>query len=1253
MTVLSNLYSEKVVSEHPIAFWLLNEKLDYITQIPEDDRDLTKVVSWSKSHCSNSLITSIPSDTPFADSYLNKVTGAFPISYSFLNVSSLFYLENYDLSAYYKNFAISGYFKTSSEYITKLYLGIQYDVPVSWDIDGNPVTYIVESNFEELAIDSTTRNSWVFLTRTFDELNSSWENVKVVIKADVISGGASSADYELFINGLNISQWAENFVETSLGTSVQNLPTNINLDSGIKAVVASSYGSTGNNAYYLSNGSELYCKNFGPPLVYGSDTISRIYPNSSFAGSPSLIFPGYGFLNEKGKFNRYTAEMWVRLNADTNIPKKFFGPINSSDGLYVDGPFLTFVIGNKFKSHYVGKWYRPMLIHVRYIENNVTVLLNGEEVISISFTDADLDFPLEFNESNNKNQNWLGFYAHEDIHPVEIDSFALYSYPVPVEVAKRRWVWGQAVQAPDLTNSATNAVTTFFDYAFADYKVNYNYPDFGNWKQGFSSNVINTKSSLQIPSYDLPNFNITDSGLTYDAWLNKMANWQTLETEKGIILFPSAYDSIEHPLPNTFLYYDSLNILNEKVKSFYGIFKLPGEYNFTNYPEPFFLIKNKTNGDQIVIKTAPGDYIRYIATISGTEFEIGDGIKIQNNAQKFIVGIDLETLSESEYNLGQFFSNYSNLSLTVGNIGSYSMQSTLYALGFDSGYNNKKITSYFADNPYGIFSKLSGSDYVQNATDGTALMEHTANYTLKAKDKYGKFYIDIDIAGYWQDNLPLSYFSKSIANYRGDTTYDLDQLQFNIDYPEPIETLSLEYTEAWTYHDLFVQYDNVDDPRTYQDLDNNLYTNWENYEDMQQQSVKFRYYNTDGDVIKSYVSFQNLVDSSKKDLTDFVGFGKPYVNGSVDPDSRTENWEDYAYEVVNGTIIYPPTHDKYENEIDYNDLLIVYHLDFKVQDSINNKINLRNLQFVSQVYEKTNFTPVGTKYGNPVYPYSKTGYYYNFKAKNPIEIYKGSTPHLYLTRDSGMHIHGDFSPNTERGIIVPVNNSGATGVRVSSLQMWIKFADIAFPTGPVKITTIESKNGKITDFYLEADSSGERGYIKAVDRATNEEDMSIEFHVNGVPVVRPYLDNEEWIVLGVAFTSLLDFDGYTGQIKLNGPLLYNNISYFVYDNLEAITSSSLRSWGAVKGNVGSYNTWSYWDTQHVLSSTYTYYPYWTYLKNLETTTIYRIDPSTIYKKYTGTDRIIIDDNSSGLKVNPDKVRVYKDVLTSYYNKTAV
>jgi hypothetical protein len=58
----------------------------------------------------------------------------------------------------------------------------------------------------------------------------------------------------------------------------------------------------------------------------------------------------------------------------------------------------------------------------------------------------------------------------------------------------------------------------------------------------------------------------------------------------------------------------------------------------------------------------------------------------------------------------------------------------------------------------------------------------------------------------------------------------------------------------------------------------------------------------------------------------------------------------------------------------------------------------------------TPFNPVGTRFGVNMFPYTRSGLYYDYKAKNPFSIYKGSTPYLYLNRTSGIEIRGDFDP---------------------------------------------------------------------------------------------------------------------------------------------------------------------------------------------------------------------------------------------------
>ena len=92
----------------------------------------------------------------------------------------------------------------------------------------------------------------------------------------------------------------------------------------------------------------------------------------------------------------------------------------------------------------------------------------------------------------------------------EIDCVAIYSYAVSVNVAKRRYVYGQGVVSPEAINSAYGGTQAFIDYTFADYTANYNYPDFARWEQGSFDNLTTTSFSLETPQYSLPDIFLED-----------------------------------------------------------------------------------------------------------------------------------------------------------------------------------------------------------------------------------------------------------------------------------------------------------------------------------------------------------------------------------------------------------------------------------------------------------------------------------------------------------------------------------------------------------------------------------------------------------------------------------------------------------------------------------------------------------------------------------------------------------------------
>jgi hypothetical protein len=117
--------------------------------------------------------------------------------------------------------------------------------------------------------------------------------------------------------------------------------------------------------------------NSGIPMVFGSDNVTKIYKSVN-ANVPSIAFDGHGFLNKKGIGKNYTVEFWLRMYTNSASPIRIFGPLTSTDGLYVEEEFLTIRIGRYSKYHFIGKWFRQMLFHLQYSEDSFNILINGD-----------------------------------------------------------------------------------------------------------------------------------------------------------------------------------------------------------------------------------------------------------------------------------------------------------------------------------------------------------------------------------------------------------------------------------------------------------------------------------------------------------------------------------------------------------------------------------------------------------------------------------------------------------------------------------------------------------------------------------------------------------------------------------------------------------------------------------------------------------------------------------------------------------
>jgi hypothetical protein len=590
-------------------------------------------------------------------------------------------------------------------------------------------------------------------------------------------------------------------------------------------------------------------------------------------------------------------------------------------------------------------------------------------------------------------------------------------------------------------------------------------------------------------------------------------------------------------------------------------------------------IYNPLNNDYFtIIKDA--DEIKYSLTYNGSTELLFTSEPIMSNVL-FSIGFNIKTLIDSFGNdVPGFFGNQNILKMYIAGdeSGDYSFTGRLYSFGLSTTLNSSKISDSFDS---------SGIVLIDN---GQELIDHTASYTLLPSEAYQKYFLDIGVAGYWQDYLPLSYFGQFVENAQGEKFYDLDFLQFNIGYPTTSEL--------------------AEDSGSTQ-----------------------MYYDTTGAQIKSFVTFQYLIDGANIP-TDFVNQETPNEYRIIDV-SEYEDWETTRFEVLNNSLIYPI------KTIDFNDLAIVYSLEFNSRGILSKPILLNRLQLASQALNDNSSNPVGTRFGVDLVPYKKNGIYYSYKSKNPFSIYKESTPYLYLTKNSGVEVRGEFNILENRGLSLPINKELSTDYRVSAMQLWTRYDQDTFPLTPTELFEINHKSGSIK-FYLQANSSlGDRGKIFALNQ-NGIEYNGLSFYLNGNLVREPVLSIKEWSTIGISFLTPLTFDSYLGSINITGPAIFNNIAYYQASSLQEVESRTVRPWFKVLTDGVTVFDWQFWFNNFT----------WDGMLIVGSSQFYGINPSDIYKTYIGTNKIIVDDGE-GLIYQPEKLKVYTEIEWSTTVSTPV
>ena len=1035
-----------------------------------------------------------------------------------------------------------------------------------------------------------TVNSWNFITKTFN--NSSTQSVKIYIRFDYSENAlipGTGDNYKVLVSALSLGHNSEEFNKQSVGIPQTEYIGNT-INTGIGGFSSSTYGylldayglsDSTINGYYCIRFGRLLAKNSQIPMVFGSANSTIIYPNPT-TSDPSLVLPGQGFLNQTGKNNQYTFEFWLRARVTkNNAVQKIFGPLASTDGLYVNKNAMTLKVGNQIGSYYVGEWYRPLLIDIEYSPSQVNLLVNGETVISLSITTSDTDlFPEKIALS--KNQDWVGFYANSatGVSLIEIDGVAIYPYKVENTLAKRRYVFGQGVEFPQSINVAYNGKSYLADFNVANYSNNYKYPGIKKWESRVNDNFDIEDGTLSTPTLSVPSINFENSRKTYSTW------YETQSSTNYFTLATSGH--------NGYLSYDSLSVLDNSDIRGFVISAVSNSAYVVGVSQTIFKLVNKNSENYLVARLVPTSTssatIKYFYKIgSSAEAELDASLNYTvATSSPYTVGLDLFTFTESYAPIiGSLLSSQSNVKMYIGNEESFvnQLNGNIYVVGFmtnDNFSQNFGFTSSLFGSTGVITNTGTGRTATQTqtyVTTGFGTSGYVHSYKLTMTKPLGGTLYSFDIAtnSNWQDYVPIKTLSTYTTNANtGEQTYELDFIQFNIDYPEPCSFVS-----------------------------NN--------------------YDTSDSEVKTYVYFKYLDTGSYVDASTLTSVNMP-SHGAVVP---TSSWATEKYEVVNGAIIYLPSSYLDVNRT-INDLSMGIFVQAKAKTSTLSPIKIRSLQLASKAFDtetvkwKNGFE---TKFGNKIYPYThRTGdlaTVFNYKDKNPYRIYKGSTPYLYLTRDSGIEVLSEYSNglSDSKGIMIPINESNEAEYNLSALQMFVRSESVSFPATETKIFSLNYNLNNTTpttiDFYMIATTSaGNRAKIYAKVGATEYTD--IFYYINGIGVTNPVISIGEWSNISITFNTLLDFDSYVGDIRLLGPLTFNNISYYQYTGLQTNVKYANQRWNYYQHSIwDQYNTEKTW--LEVLATTYS--------------AVSAIDPTEAYNAMIGTNKAVFDNSDSESKLN--------------------
>ena len=1190
----SNLYAEKIFSEHPVAMWSFDDSIKYLSLITDAQRSLT---AWTFTSAATGTNYTTQPPYPKLGTTVTNVTKTSVTSSGTFTATS-----NYTVTPNADTFAVGFYYYKLTPYITSVRIGYK---------EGASATVWSSS------ITTSEFYSWGFASNVF---SATVTNANIVIEF-TYAAPTSSDTVSILINGLTVGNFAEDSHTENVGSQLTALPSSLGISASFtEGIEISRYNSSSDKGYIIAKDDAIYARNTSFPMTFGSENVLVLYPNETDSPdpAPSLVLPGKGFLNEVEKYKTKTFEAWIRVKAQTTTPKRIIGPITGTDGLYVNGPYLMLSVGDNFGSYYVGEWDRPMLIQMVTSTNSAKLFINGDLVISLSYDIEDITFA-EYYEVAPATYDWIGFYCYSDVPRLEVDCVAIYAYEVDKVLALRRFVYGQGIDFPTNMISRNGGETAFPDYSTSQYANNFTYGEgqrfsFSDGDKTDNLNVVNKR--ISYPRLRLPEVRL-EPGSTFTT--------TDLFSEQAVSDYLDLQPSAGWNDTESHLYFDKISQLSEKTKAIY-IIATRSENNASK--QILFKIFDKISGNFLeayTITSGGNNNIVYSFSYNGATATLAT---VSGNVigTKFGAGIDIENLislnTTNGTNLRDFFSSQERLALYIGGDEEFTTDTTftgkLYKFGFANSRNLSKISSLFTN---GIFS---GS--------ATTLNSHVASYTLIVNNFAGNVFLDIATNMYWQESIPMTSLAKFSS---GD--YLLDYLQINLDYPRPITFSSSEYNTDNSEARLYLTFQDVTNtPSDALDFATSVRVDSSNVIEDTTGYATTKYEMVDGTVIyipsgidkESYfvvvhlevnvngistnpIDIRNIQVASQahtlntssvleiptKNNVSLIAYNNAIVNppfelnttgwgvrnGSVTRSSAMSYEGTYSalFTVgssgqtaginVSPTTTYMPavtpgdtvTYSIYVKDVDtaesYRSFIDFYDATptFITGSGVSGAITSVSTSAWTRV-SVTATVPAGAAYARP-YTYSSTiadagktvhfdsatfhkGYITGQGNNNPVIIPKDNDPHLYLSANSGMSIAGEIA--AKRGFYLPLNSGESTEFDVAIIQATMKFQIEEFSTSDVLVFELEKEDMTTIKFYIDSLNTGQnRAKLFAKDQ-TGATYTNLEYYINGIKTEYPAISLDEWVTIGIRITEHFSFSGQTGRLKISGPMLLNNISYF-------------------------------------------------------------------------------------------------------------